>query len=76
MLQKVLQKKNESYSKEATHAACLALLVEFVAAFQRPGICPMCQKKVSGNSLQEHGPGCAVRRADALLKKQLKTSYC
>ena len=61
--------KKSDLSQKATQAQCLALLVEFVTAFRTPGICLMCQKKVSGKSLQEHGPGCAVRRADGLIKK-------
>ena len=39
MFQKVLHKNGESYSsREATHAQCLALLVEFVKAVRTPAL--------------------------------------
>jgi hypothetical protein len=70
MLQKMLHKNSESSpSREATHSQCLALLVEVVNAIRTSGICLMCKKKISGNALQDHTPGCAVRRADVLIRK-------
>jgi hypothetical protein len=64
-----MQEKLDSGSQKATLARCVALLVEFVNVVRRPGICLMCQTKISGNSIHERGPGRAIRRADVFMRK-------
>ena len=68
MFQKVLHKNGESYSsREATHAQCLALLVEFVKAVRTPAPVSCAKRRFPETGSKDHGPGCAIRRADAFI---------
>jgi hypothetical protein len=61
--------------EQAAHAQCLALLVEFVTAVRAEKTCLMCGAKVGVDSLTMHRPGCATRRADALVTKHAAPAH-
>jgi hypothetical protein len=63
-----MPKKSHKLEQEATHAQCLALLVEFVKAVRAGETCLMYSEKVGRRSLEKHGLGCAVRRAHAFIR--------
>ena len=59
--------------QQATHAQCLALLVEFTTAVRAQKVCLMCGAKIAGGS-DAHTPECAIRRADAFVRTRIRDS--
>jgi hypothetical protein len=59
--------------QQATHAQCLALLVEFTTAVRAQKVCLMCGAKIAGGS-DAHTPDCAIRRADVFVRTRIRDS--